>query len=352
MTPRGRHKRIMKMLPVRQATAPSRSRLRLTEPQLQAEPRPLGSARRPHVYFRGRLRLVHPGISSVIFGGACFSLPSERSSDRPLHLPAEMGYPCPLSRRYTSRLPPLSYSRGAAAPLLEKTISQTVADTAASFPEREALVVCHQNIRLTWSELDLEVTGVARGLAGLGLGPGDRAGIWASNCLEWILLQHAAGRAGVVLVNVNPAYRSHELRYVLQKSRIRALFLRERDTRANYRDILAAVQEEPRDGAILPLEHVIWLGDSSWDAMLAGGRDFPPARRKRTLLLRTVPDSASPSMSASPGNRVKVQCSLAPQSGSLLPLWSTRAPQTCRIIRVRVSCPSTMNASAEPPATS
>ena len=187
-----------------------------------------------------------------------------------------MGYPCPLSRRYTSRLPPLSYSRGAAAPFLEKTISQTVADTAASFPEREALVVCHQNIRFTWSELDLEVTGVARGLAGLGLGPGDRAGIWASNCLEWILLQHAASRAGVILVNVNPAYRSHELRYVLQKSRIRALFLRERDVRANYRDILAAVQEDSRDCAVLPLEHVIWLGDSSWDAMLSGGRDLPP----------------------------------------------------------------------------
>src|ERR1019366_2891571 len=85
--------------------------------------------------------------SSDIFGGACFSLPSERSSDRPFHVPAEIGHAYPLSRRYTSRLPPLSYSRGAAAPLLEKTISQTVADTAASFPDREALVVCHQNIR-------------------------------------------------------------------------------------------------------------------------------------------------------------------------------------------------------------
>ena len=88
-----------------------------------------------------------------------------------------MGYACPLSRRYTSRLLPLSYSRGAAAPLLEKTISQTVADTAASFPKNEALVVCHQNVRLTWSELDREVTRTARGLAGLGLKPGHRAGL-------------------------------------------------------------------------------------------------------------------------------------------------------------------------------
>jgi fatty-acyl-CoA synthase len=84
-------------------------------------------------------------------------------------------------------------------------------------------------------------------------------------------MQHAAARSGVILVNVNPAYRSHELRYVLQKSRIRALFLRERDTRANYRVIL----DDSRDGETLPLEHIIWLGEPSWDAMLDGGRDFP-----------------------------------------------------------------------------
>lgn len=132
-------------------------------------------------------------------------------------------------------------------------------------------MVCHQNVRLTWSELDGETTRVARGLAGLGLKAGDRAGIWASNCVEWVLMQHAASRAGVVLVNVNPAYRSHELRYVLEKSRIRALFLRERDARADYRAIL---EDTRADGAALPLEHVVWLGDGSWDEMLEGGRDF------------------------------------------------------------------------------
>jgi fatty-acyl-CoA synthase len=171
-------------------------------------------------------------------------------------------------------LPPLSYSRGADTPLLEKTIAQALADSAAGFPDREALVVCHQNARFTWSELDRETTRVARGLAGLGLAPGDRAGIWASNCVEWILMQYAAARAGVVLVNVNPAYRSHELRYVLQKSRIRALFLRECDSRADYRAILADSRNESRNGEALPLEHVVWLGEPSWDAMLAGGRDF------------------------------------------------------------------------------
>ena len=120
-------------------------------------------------------------------------------------------------------------------PLLEKTISQALHDAAAKFPDRDALVVLHQNIRLKWRELDAEATRVARGLAGLGLRPGDRAGIWASNCAEWVLLQHAAARSGVVLVNVNPAYRSYELRYVLRKSRIRALFLHEKDARASYR---------------------------------------------------------------------------------------------------------------------
>jgi len=154
--------------------------------------------------------------------------------------------------------------------LLEKTISQALRDAAAKFPDRDALIVLHQNRRLTWSELDAEVTRVARGLAGLGLKPGDRAGIWASNCAEWVTMQYAAARSGVVLVNVNPAYRSYELRYVLRKSRIRALFLHEKDARVSYRDIL----EESRAGEKLELEHVVWLGTETWDAMLAGGADF------------------------------------------------------------------------------
>jgi fatty-acyl-CoA synthase len=165
----------------------------------------------------------------------------------------------------------LSYTRGSDVPLIEKTISQLLADTASRFPDREALVVCHQHVRLTWSELDREATRTARGLIGLGLRPGDRAGVWASNCLEWILLQHGSARAGVVLVNVNPAYRSYELSYVLKKSHIRALFLREKDQRANYREIL----HETLNGGPLPLEHIVWIGEPSWDEMIAGGRDIP-----------------------------------------------------------------------------
>jgi fatty-acyl-CoA synthase len=169
-------------------------------------------------------------------------------------------------------LPTLSYTRGPDVPLLDLTISQALAAAAGRFPDREAVVVRHQSARLTWAELDREATRMARGLAGLGIEPGDRVGIWASNCIEWILLQYGAARAGVILVNVNPAYRCHELRYVLQKSHIRALFLRAEDARANYREIL----NESRDGQSLPLEHIVWLGENSWDAMLAGGADFDP----------------------------------------------------------------------------
>lgn len=165
----------------------------------------------------------------------------------------------------------LSYTHGAAVPLLEKTIAEVFAATVAKFPDRAALVVCHQDVHLTWRELAAEVEKTARGLMGLGLQPGDRIGIWASNCLEWILLQLASARTGVVLVNVNPAYRSHELRFVLKKSRIKALFLRESDNRADYRAILA----ESRNGDALPLEHVVWIETDSWRAMVDGGTDIP-----------------------------------------------------------------------------
>src|SRR5437764_4468239 len=122
----------------------------------------------------------------------------------------------------------LSYARGPEFPLIEKTIDQAFRESVARFPDRLAVISRHQNIRLTYRQLDEQVEATARGLAGLGLQPTDRVGLWAANCLEWVLLQLGCARAGLVLVNVNPAYRSHDLGYVLRKSRMRALFLRER----------------------------------------------------------------------------------------------------------------------------
>lgn len=162
-----------------------------------------------------------------------------------------------------------SYARGPNVPLLNDTLIEALAKTADRFPDREALVVRHQGIRLTWAELFHETGRVARGLLELGLEPQDRVGIWASSCAEWILLQYACAWAGMVLVNVNPAYRSHDLSYILTKSRMRALVLRERDARADYR----AIFDEATRGKTLPLEHVVWLGEESWQKL--AGADGP-----------------------------------------------------------------------------
>jgi fatty-acyl-CoA synthase len=162
-----------------------------------------------------------------------------------------------------------SYARGPVSELTTQTTHQVFLDTVSKFPDRDALIVKHQNISVTWSQLAAEVERTARGLIGLGLAPGDRVGVWATNCAEWIYLQLGCARAGLVQVNVNPAYRAHELRYVLKKSGMKALVLRAQDTRSNYRQIL----EEARRDQDLALRHVIYLGDNSWDQMIANGKD-------------------------------------------------------------------------------
>jgi len=165
-----------------------------------------------------------------------------------------------------------SYVRGPEMALTTRTTHQILLDTAARFPDRDALIVRHQNVRLTWTRLAHEVERTARGLIGLGLSPGDRVGVWATNCAEWIYLQLGCARAGLVQVNVNPAYRAHELAYVLKKSGMKALILRAQDSRSNYREIL----EQALHTKDLALQHVVYLGEESWDRMIAGGRDAGP----------------------------------------------------------------------------
>jgi len=123
------------------------------------------------------------------------------------------------ARSYTS-----SYVSGASAvPLLGETIGQQLDHTAAQFPDRLALVVRSQKVRLTWRELRDAVDRLATGLLAIGLEPGDRVGIWSPNNAEWLLTQLATARAGLVLVCINPAYRQHELDYALNKAGCRAL---------------------------------------------------------------------------------------------------------------------------------
>ena len=166
-------------------------------------------------------------------------------------------------------MPQLSYSRGPHLALRDETIFEALSEMAARHPAGEALVVRHQSARLSYRELKDRVEQTARGLVGLGLQPGDRVGVWASSCVEWVLLFLACARTGIVQVNVNPAYRSQDLGFVLRKSRIEALFLHWRDARADYRQIL----EETIAGQQLPLEHVVYLGEHSWTSMLASGMD-------------------------------------------------------------------------------
>lgn len=165
----------------------------------------------------------------------------------------------------------LSYSRGYDAPLTDQTIFEAFDETARRHPDKLALVVRHQSARLTYTELAEAVERTARGLAGLGLAAGDRIGVWATNCVEWILLQLASARIGAVIVNVNPAYRSHELRYVLAKSRMKAIFLWERDHRADYRAIL----DEAITGQSIALQHIVTFCTDSWTRMFVNGIDAP-----------------------------------------------------------------------------
>ena len=165
-----------------------------------------------------------------------------------------------------------SYSRGPEADVWNRTIGEVIRETAARNATRDALISCHQGLRYSWKDLLHEAERVAAGLFALGVNPGDRAGVWSTNCAEWVLLQYACALSGIVLVNVNPAYRSHELRYVLKRSRIRVLFLHERDQRADYRAILAKSLED----VDCELERAIYLGASDWEGMLRAGEPFHP----------------------------------------------------------------------------
>lgn len=161
----------------------------------------------------------------------------------------------------------LSYARGPKVELLDKTLGQALEEAARDNPDGDAIVSRHQGLRLSYRALEGEVERTARGLCGLGIRPGDRVGMWAPTCAEWIFLQIATARIGAVLVNVNPAYRSHELRFVLRKSGMKAIFLLERDARTRYLDVL----DEARGGEDLPLAHAILLASPSWTEMLENG---------------------------------------------------------------------------------
>jgi fatty-acyl-CoA synthase len=138
-----------------------------------------------------------------------------------------------------------SYVHGASdKPLIGHTIGRHFDDACARHGQREALVVRHQNVRLTYTELKLKVDALACGLRRLGLAPGERVGIWSQNNLEWTLTQFATAKAGLVLVNINPAYRRSELEYALNKVACRALILSPSFKSSDYLAMLADLAPE------------------------------------------------------------------------------------------------------------
>ena len=157
-----------------------------------------------------------------------------------------------------------SYVHGASsAPLIGDTIGTHFDRVAAKHAPREALVVRHQDIRWTWAELKRRVDNLACGLRRLGLAPGERVGIWSQNCAEWVLTQFASAKAGLILVNINPAYRRSELEYALNKVQCKALILSPGFKSSNYLEILQSVALDLKSLSI-----VIRLGKEKAPGML------------------------------------------------------------------------------------
>ena len=138
-----------------------------------------------------------------------------------------------------------SYVHGASeVPLIGETIGQFFDAVCDKHAARPALVVRHQKVRLTYGELRREVDKLAAGLLTLGLEPGDRIGIWSPNNSEWVLTQFATAKAGLILVNINPAYRTVELEYALNKVGCKALILAERFKTSDYIGMLRELAPE------------------------------------------------------------------------------------------------------------
>jgi fatty-acyl-CoA synthase len=176
-----------------------------------------------------------------------------------------------------------SYARGETSPaLLEETIGGNLERIVAEHGDREALVEVASGRRWTYTELDADVNALARGLLAAGITKGDRVGIWAPNCAEWTLVQYASAKVGAILVNVNPAYRTHELAYALNQSGLRLLFSAEAFKTSDYRSMIEEVRREAH-----ALERVVYLGTDEWDEIVTGGRDVPAdalAERMSTLV--------------------------------------------------------------------
>ncbi|MBP3076552.1 AMP-binding protein [Streptomyces sp. CHA1] len=166
----------------------------------------------------------------------------------------------------------LSYAHGTSAtPLLPDTIGASLARTVAAHPDREALVDVASGRRWTYARFAEDVERLARALLARGVLKGDRVGIWATNCPEWVLVQYATARIGAIMVNINPAYRAHELAYVLRQSGTGLLVATPGHRTNDFRALVNEVREE-----CPALRETAYLGEESWTALLAAADACPP----------------------------------------------------------------------------
>ena len=164
--------------------------------------------------------------------------------------------------------PTESYAKGELEPpLLEQTIADNFDHTVAAHPDHEALVEFATGRRWTYRELNHDVDLFARGLIAGGIAKGDRVGVWAPNCAEWTIAQYATAKIGAILVNVNPAYRTHEFSYAVNQSGMRMLIAAESFKTSDYR---AMVEETAADCPAL--ERVIYIGTSDWADVVEAGQ--------------------------------------------------------------------------------
>lgn len=166
-----------------------------------------------------------------------------------------------------------SYDKGPATPLIELTIGDFFDQTVERYPDKEALVSAHQNIRLTYRELQQKVNQLASAMIRMGLQKGDRVGIWSHNNVEWVLMQLATAKAGIVLVNINPAYRTFELEYAINKVDCQVLVLMRHFKSSDYAKMLQELAPEARHQDYhnleliqLPnLKRIVWIDSPDSD---------------------------------------------------------------------------------------
>ena len=159
----------------------------------------------------------------------------------------------------------LSYVHGdSSIPLLGETIGENLKKTVNKFPKNDALICSHQNYRATYEEFYEQTSQVAKAILHLGAKPGDRVGIWSPNRYEWVLLQYATARIGVILVNINPAYRTSELIFVLNQSQIKYMFASLSFKTINYKKMV----DDAREFTSTLVDEVFF--DENWDDFLKG----------------------------------------------------------------------------------